>query len=172
MRNLFAGLILIFLWPTFAWSQASILEGGLTELIGINEQVNTNQYNASVGIDLAHPANGTIIKVCLYATEDGSGTTIEESGTLVLLDADPVTATADTTITAAERITVLATFILDGGDYQNDTNGSSNCQFTREVFHRVSTLYFLYFHEGSTQWNSAAGDDEQLEVNFWYRLGN
>ena len=167
-------LALLLLLPTSAWAQQDIsrliVEGGLTELIGINEQVNTDQYNASVGIALAGSSTaGEIIKVCLYATEDGSGTIIEESGTLLILNADPVTATADTTITAAEHITVIATFVLDGGDYQGDANGRKNCQWTREYFHKLSTLYFLYFQEGATQWNSAAGDDEQLEVNFWYR---
>jgi len=147
----------------------ALLEGGLTELIGIDEQVNTSQYNASIGVALAGTYSGEIVKICLYATEDDTGIIIAENATLIILDADPATATAAIAIGAAERITIIAHFAFAGADYQSDANGASNCQSTTEAFHSLATLYFLYFHEGATQWNSAAGDQEQLQFNFWYR---
>jgi len=169
MRNIACVLTLVFalLLPTPAYS-AQIVEVGPTELIGINEQVNTSEYSASVSVAITRTA-GNIVRVCLYATEDGTGSIIAENGTLLLLNADPATTAGDTTITAAEHVTVIATFVLAGADYQGDANGEKNCQFTNEVFPTSTTLYWAYFQEGATQWNSAVGDNEQLELIVTYR---
>jgi len=169
MRNIVCALTLTFalLTPAHVYN-AQIVEIGPTELIGINEQVNTSEYSASVSVSVTRTA-GDIVRVCLYATQDDSGAIITENGTLLMLNADPSTSAGDTTITAAEHITNIATFSLGGSDYQSDANGAKNCQFTNEIFPATTSLIFVYFHEGATQWNSGATDDEQLELIFWYR---
>jgi len=150
-----------------------LLEGGLTELVGINEAAMAqNTFSDEVAVTLSPTSSGEILKLCIYATEDdagGGGTIIAEDGTLFVFDVDPTTTVADTTLDAANFITAVATFTLSGGDYYSDANGAVNCQKTNEMFHSLGTLYFVYRQEGATTINSAAGDDEQIEFNFWYR---
>jgi hypothetical protein len=54
-------------------------------------------------------------------------------------------------------------------DWEADANGASNCQDVNEVFSNGTMFAAWHSAAGETQWNSAANDDEQLEVNFWYR---
>ena len=146
-----------------------IIEQGILELIGINEQVAAEQYSASVTITLAATSSGYIKKVCLFTSEDGSGVVFTPTGTLIIFDADPTITTADTSITMTERLTVVAQFDLATGGFQVDVNGGMSCQDTNEAFHSTGTLFATWFSAtGETQWNSLAGDDEQLEFNFWY----
>jgi len=147
-----------------------LLEGGLTELIGIDEQVDQNDYSGSVGVALAGTYSGEILSVSLYTTEDGSGAILEPAGTLFLLDADPAIASGDTAMTASERVTVVGQIEVLASDWKSDANGASaNIKIQPIPFHALSTLYFVWFHEDATSFNDAAGDDEQLEFNFWYR---
>ena len=151
----------------------NLTEMGITELIGINEQVSASQYGATVSVTLAGP--GEIVKVCLVATEDdagGGGVVFTPAGDLILFDADPATSTDDATITNAERLTILAIMTFAATNFKSDANGAMNCQFTSEVFH-VSTMFATWHSAtGETQWNSAAGDDEQLEFNMWFTRGS
>ena len=77
-----------------------ILEAGLTELVGINEEVNTNDYGASVEVDISttQPVSGEILAFAFYATEDGSGAVQDSAGELFIFDADPAIAAGDTAI--------------------------------------------------------------------------
>lgn len=148
----------------------AILEGGLTELIGINEQVDQNEYCASVGVALGGTYSGEILSVCLYSTEDGTGAVQTPEGWLYLLDADPATSAGDTSITAAERVTVTGRWKIETTDWETDANGGTAYIFDTPVpFHALSTLYFVFKLLSATSINSAAGDDEQIEFSFWYR---
>ena len=151
---------------------SDVAEMGITELIGINEQVTASQYGATVSITLEAP--GEIIKVCLVATEDdagGGGVVFTPAGDLILFDADPAISADDATITNAERLTIVAIMTFAAAQYQSDANGAMNCQPTTEIFH--TSLMFATWHSatGETQWNSAGADDEQLEFNMWYSRG-
>jgi len=195
MKNLFSVLLLLFCFvPALVFGQTSgvanknleklvitggnlqvstgagiggIQELGITEIIGINEQVSATQYSASETIALA--GTGEIVKVCLYATEDGTGAIFTPTGDLLIFKTDPAIASDDVTITAAERITIVAMMSFKAADWQSDTNGASNCQATVEVYSTATLFIAWYSATGETQWNSAAGDDEQLEINLWYR---
>ena len=147
-------------------------EGGLTELVGINEQVDQSDYSGSVAVtlDATIPRSGEILSVCLYSTEDGSGAVQTPAGRLLVLDADPAVSSGDTSITAAEWVTVLGHIKVLSGDWLTDANGG--IAYVHDVpipFHDLNTLYFVWFHEDATSLNSAAGDDEQLQMNCWYR---
>jgi hypothetical protein len=153
---------------------APILELGLTELIGINEQVDQNDYSGSVAVSIASPegapVSGEILSVCFYSTEDGSGAVQQPEGWLYILDADPAVSSGDTAITAAERVTVLGRVKLEAADWDVDANGGTAyiCD-TPIAFHDLTTLYLVFKLTSATSINSAAGDDEQLEINGWYR---
>ena len=152
---------------------APIYEGGLTELVGINEEVNTSDYGGSVAVDVSpgnQPASGEILAFAFYATEDGSGSVQDSAGKLIILDADPAVAVGDTALTAAEWVTVIGHVDVDTGDWTTDANGGVAFIYDNPVyFHDVSTLYFVWFHEDATDLNDAAGDDEQFECNAWFQ---
>ena len=169
-KHVLAGTLILatflFLATTYPVSNP-VVELGVTELIGINEAVSASQYSASVAVTLS--GMGQMVKVCLVATEDDSGAVFTPAGDLMVFDADPAIATDDADITNAERLTVLAVMTFLGADWQSDANGAINCQAVTEVYHTPSLFVVWHSATGETQWNSAAGDDEQLEVNIWYR---
>ena len=91
-----AGLSSVQTYPLDA-----LLEGGLTELIGINEQVDQNDYSGSIGVTLGATYSGEILSTMLYSTEDGSGAVQTPEGWLYCLATDPAIASGDTAMTAA-----------------------------------------------------------------------
>jgi len=147
----------------------AVLEEALVELIGINEQVDTSEYGGSVAVTLAATHSGEWLKACLTTTEDGSGTVLTPAGTLFILDADPATTAGDASITAVERLAILAQIAYAAADWQSDANGATNCKILADGFHANSSLIALWFHEDAVSFNDVAGDDEQLELAFWYR---
>lgn len=149
---------------------AEMEEGGLTELIGINEQVDQNEYSGSVGIALGGTYSGEILMVTLYSTEDGSGAVQQPDGVLIFLDVDPEVTVGDAAITAAERITIIGQINVGTDDWQADANGASACIKNQPLtFHPLATIYVVWFHENATSFNDGEGDDEQLEFNMWFR---
>lgn len=150
-------------------NQFALEEGGVTELVGINEQVDQDEYGASVGVALGNTYSGEILSVTLYSTEDGSGTVQTPAGKLLILDADPATSAGDTALAAAEWPTVIGIIAVAAADWLVDANGAACFIANQPVpFHALATLYFVWFHEDATSLNDVAGDDEQLEFNFWY----
>lgn len=148
----------------------AMVEGGLTELVGINEEVNTDDYSGSVGVALGGTYSGEILSFTFHATEDGTGAVQDSAGWLLIFDADPSISSGDTSITAAEWITVLGRVRIEATDWLVDANGGvAHIYDTPIPFHALSTLYFAWFHTDAADLNDGAGDDEQLEVNFWYR---
>jgi hypothetical protein len=149
---------------------SAIQEAGVTELIGVDEKVDQNDYCGSVAITLAALCSGEILSVCFYSTEDGTGGVQQCEGWLYFFDANPAIASGDTTITAAARVTVLGRVKLESTDWEADTNGATAYIYDTPVpFHSLSTIYVAFKLTSATSLNDAAGDDEQLEVNFWYR---
>ena len=149
---------------------SGLLEGGLTELIGINEEVNTDDYGGSVGVALVGTYSGEILQFTFYGTEDDGGVAPTPEGTLFIFDVDPTISAGDTVMAAAERITAIGQINVLASDFKEDANGSSACIKDQPiVFHSLATLYFVWFHTDATDINDAEGDDEQLEFNFHYR---
>jgi hypothetical protein len=106
----------------------------------------------------------------LYSTEDGSGAVQTPAGWLYIFDADPTISSGDTSMSAAERVTVLGRLEVEADDWDADANGGTAYIYDTPVaFHSLSTLYFVFKLTSATGMNDAAGDDEQLEFNFWYR---
>jgi len=156
------------------YTSLPLKELGLTELVGINEEVNTNDFGGSVSVSVAdgngNPVSGEILSFAFYATEDGSGAVQDSAGQLFILDADPAISAGDTAITAAEWVTVLGRVKVAATDWTTDANGGIAYIYDNPIpFHALKTLYFAWFHTDATDLNDAAGDDEQLEFNAWYR---
>jgi hypothetical protein len=149
---------------------AAILEGGLTELVGVDEQIDQNDYSGSVGVALGGSYSGEILAVALYATEDGTGAVQDSAGVLYIFDADPIIASGDTAMSAAARVAQVAKIVVAASDWDTDANGGSACFKDLHIpFHAVSTLYFAFKLTDATALNDGAGDEEQLEMNFWFR---
>ncbi len=147
-----------------------LYEGGLTELIGVDERVDQNEYGGSVGVALPATSSGVIYDVTLYTTEDGTGAILTPNGVLYIFDADPTIAVGDAAMTAAERVTVVGQIRVASSDWIADANGASACMYWQPIpFHSLANLYFAWFHLDAVSFNDGAGDDEQLEFNFWVR---
>lgn len=149
---------------------AAMIEGGLTELVGADEQVDNNEFSASVLVPLANAASGEILSFAFFATEAGSGAIQDSAGKLIILDADPETAVGDTALSAAEWKTVIGIVNVTTNDWIVDANGGAAFIYSQPIpFHSLSALAFVWLHKDATSLNDAAGDDEKLEFNFWYR---
>lgn len=151
---------------------------GLISLIGVDDQVDQNDYGASVEIDLVSysgarvsaPISGEILQFTLISYESGTGAVQTPAGTLYLFSADPTISAGDTAMTAAERQTVIAAVEVEASDWKSDANGATATICNKPVaFQALSSLYAAWFHESATSYNDAAGDDEALAVSLWIR---
>lgn len=168
-NNDYGGIALDDAGRVFVKPIDAVLIEELIELIGIDEAVDQNEYGASVAVTLAATHSGELLKACLTSTEDGTGAVLTPTGTLLVLNADPSTAAGDASITAAERLDIIAQIQFSAASWQSDANGATNCKVLADSFEANSTLVMLWFHEDATGYNSAAGDDEQLELLVQYR---
>ncbi len=144
------------------------LEAPPLELIGVNEQVAADEYSGSINF-FFNGNSGIITKLCLYATEDGSGTVFTPTGTLYIWNIDPNITAGDADITAIERLNIVNQYTVVAADWDADANGASTCKLIDDVF--VNTFFFAAWRSatGEVEWNSAVGDDEQLQFLMWSR---
>jgi hypothetical protein len=151
-----------------------IHELGITELVGINEQVDTNDYSGSVAVTLPHAScSGEILSFLFVASETSGGAILPSAGQLLIFDADPAVASGDTALAAAgaEHKTLIGIVNVAATDWITDANGGAAFVYDQPVpFHELTTVYFAWMHKSATSINSAAGDDELLHVNAWVRL--
>ena len=150
-----------------------ITELTLTELVGADEQVDQNDCSGSVACtlgDWVRPNSGEFLSFLFVTGETGTGAILTPAGRLLLFDADPAIASGDTSITLAERRTLIGQVTVLASDWITDANGGSAYIYSQPIpFHNLQTVYAVWFHEDATSINSAAGDDETLEFNAWYR---
>ena len=151
---------------------SALLEGGLTELVGEDEQVDQNEYGGSIGVALAATCSGTIEQITLIFGENGDGAILKPSGVLYILDADPAVAAGDTALTAGEWATVIAKLPIAAADW--GAGGAAGAVAHPAIglpvaFHSLANLYFVWFHTLATGINDHADHNESLDMNFWYR---
>jgi hypothetical protein len=145
----------------------------VTELVGIDEEVNTNDYSGSVGVDLKAVCSGAIVAATLYATEDGTGAVQDSAGSLMVFDADPDIDSGATAISAANWLKCIGSFGITAGLWVTDANGGMVSRGSGSAyvpFQSLETLYFVWFHTDAQDLNDAGGDNEQLEFRFWYEV--
>ena len=149
-----------------------IREVGLTEIIDKDDQVDQNDFSASVALavnidDL--PFSGELLSLVLVTSETGSGAVLTPAGTLILLDADPNVSAGDTALTLAEWQTAIGWVEIAAADWISDANGGLVFKQIAVPFHQLGTIYAVWFHEDATSFNDAAGDDEEMHLNLWLR---
>ena len=150
-----------------------IYEAGIMELVGINEQVDNGDLSGSVSLTIPGSGGGSgeLLSFLFLASEDAGGAVLPSAGKLLIFDADPNPTSGDTDLAAAEWPTLIGMVQVAVTDWVTDANGGAAFIVDTPIpFHQVETLYFVWLHEDATSINSAAGDDEQLEMNCWYRL--
>jgi hypothetical protein len=149
-----------------------IREVGLTELIDKDDQVDQNDFSASVELDVNiddQQMSGELLSLVLVTTELGSGAVQDPAGHLVFLDADPSVSAGDTAMTAAEWKTALGYVEIEADDWITDANGGLVFKQIAIPFHELANLYAVWLHTDATSFNDAAGDDEEMHLNVWYR---
>lgn len=146
-----------------------VLEGGLTELIGINEQVDQNEYCAEVEVTLAGTYSGEILAISLYSSETGTGAVQTPAGVLYIFDATTGVAAGDTAITATDLEKAIGLVTVATTDWYGDSSGKMAHKTVGIPFHALASLFFVFQRTDAASFNDAAGDDELLKVNFWYR---
>jgi hypothetical protein len=149
-----------------------IYEVGLTEIVDKDDQVDQNDFSATVDLTVGIgtlPTSGEILSIVLVSSELGSGGVQEPSGELLFFDADPNTTAGDTALTTAEWKTLIGKVSISDSDWISDANGAVYFDDVAIPFHEVSTIYVVWLHTYATSYNDAAGDDEELHLNLWYR---
>ncbi len=147
---------------------APITEIPVTEIIGIDEQVDQFEYSAATELAFGSTVSGEL----LNATVPISGL-LTEAGTLLIFDADPSVSLADANLATASWALAIGKVDIAAGDwYEEDSGGTGAVATFAEpiAFHAVSSLWIVYYHEGATQWNSLAGDNESLSFQAELRL--
>ena len=161
--------------------QSPMLEGGLTEIIDKDDaEVAAQEYSNSVEVtlDQINPTadieyhSGEILYMNLYASELGSGAVLSTAGKMFVFDFDPSISAGEDAMAAAGANHKLALGFVKfaSTDWDADANGAIARKTCAIPFHPVKKLYFCFRPDaGETAINSAAGDDEELHFNFWYR---
>ncbi len=157
-----------------------IFEIGITELIGADDaEVGAQDYSKSVEVNLApedlvsdatqyvEKISGEILNFLLISS---GGAILTPSGWIYIFDADPAIASGDTDITLAEQKTIIAKIKITSSDWDAGAVAASAEITVAKSFHGVSKMYLAFRTDaGSTAINSAGGDDEVFDFNFWYR---
>ncbi len=146
-------------------------EHGLAEIIGVDEAVAASQYAASLAVTF-YGATNTMDKLCLYLQADvgATGVIYTPTGTVLIFDNDPGVGLGDTTLTGPEHETIVTKIEVVAADWHVDTNGGTACYTDLgDVTHDAASFLTYFSAAGEATWNAGAGDQEQLNFNFWYR---
>ncbi len=157
-----------------------IFEIGITELIGADDaEVGAQDYSKSVEVNLApedlvsdatqyiEKISGEILNFLLISS---GGAILTPACWVYIFDADPAISSGDTDITLAEQKTLVGKFRIESGDWDAGAAAASAHVEIALAFHGLSQMYVaLRTDSGSTAINSAGGDDEVFDFNFWYR---
>ena len=152
----------------------AVLETGITQIIGINDtEVSiSGDYSSTADLALGGTYSGEILGFQLTSLESGSGAIQTGVGVVYFFDADPNTTSGDTALAAAgaEHNTIIGITHIAAADWDSDANGGVVHKTVAIPFHALATIYCVYRNtDGTAVWNSAAGDDERLNINMWFR---
>ena len=159
--------------PVDATPFAAITETGITQIIGINDAAMTiNEYSSTANLVLGGTFSGEILGFILSSLESGTGAVQEGTGTVYFFDADPNTTSGDPDLAAAgaEHNTVIGIVKISAADWDSDANGAVVHKTVAIPFHALATIFCVYrTTDAAALWNSAAADDERLNINMWFR---
>ncbi len=151
-----------------------VIETGITQIIGINdtEVTASGDYSSTADLSLGGTYSGEILGFQLTSLETGSGAIQTGVGVVYFFDADPNTTSGDTALAAAgaEHNTIIGITHIAADDWDSDATGGVVHKTVAIPFHALATIYCVYRNtDASAVWNSAAGDDERLNINMWFR---
>ena len=157
---------------SFIQQSRPILTTGVIELVGINELVADTNYSASVEIpiDVNGQASGEILSVLILAREVGSGAVLRSPGELLLFDSDPTIALNATALASLDIQKIIGNETFAVADYAvADDLGDHAWKAVAIAFSNTKSLWATFRLASATAINSAAGDDETLELIMRYR---
>ena len=157
-----------------------IFEGGITELINKDDAaIGAQDYSASVVVnlapeDLVSPATQYIEKISgeilNFLLISSGGAILTPACWIYIFSADPAIASGDTDITLAEQKTLIGKIKIGSTDWDAGAAAASALVTVALSFHGIPKVWVaLRTDSGSTEINSAGGDDEVFDFNFWYR---
>lgn len=145
-------------------------EAGRATIIGPDDRVDQDEYSNSVGYGFPASHSGEILNILLISGEQGTGAILTPAGKIFVFDTDPGINAGDAVMGVDDRHTLIGMVDVAAADWQSDANGGTAYIYCKPIsFHPVSMLWLCWFHEDATSFNDAAGDDETLQMNFWYR---
>lgn len=149
------------------------------ELIGGDETVAQNKFGGSVVVPDLQPVGQSlrIIKALLLHTwdADATGTNLTPAGNIIIFERDPSIAvgTAQDGLTNGIARTILSTIAVTAASWK--TRGTEvavasldTLSFLYVPLPALRDIYVAFEYTGATSFNSAAGDEETLEVKFLY----
>jgi len=150
-------------------------------LVDINDTaIAQNQMSISRTLSISdRQVTAVVIWVSLIATEDdagGGGVIIKEAADLLFFNTDPSTLSGASVLTKAAAALYEGSIHIPDGDWLasmsgTDTAGVSDTPAVKSFRTDANgNLFVVYVHRGTTTLNSAAADDEQIELNIDIRL--
>ena len=142
-------------------------------ITGINEQVDQNEFGASRLLNIVgRQHDGKITMITLIATEDGTGAILGNAITLYFFRSDPVIGVGDADLSIADANACIGKIEVYEGDWE--TFASSGIATITPNFPYTSdgsgSIYCACVNRSATSYNSAAGDDEQLEFSVTFEV--
>lgn len=147
------------------------------ELIGPNETVDQDKWGGSVQLVVSSArATGDILSATLIATQDGTGAILRNAIDIVIFRDDPSISPNTTLLSKANGNLVQGIIPVVAADWIAASSGTDVAGVahvdvdTPFMTSSDGDLYVACVNRGATSYNSAAGDDEQLEVTFILRI--
>jgi|TARA_Y100000310_G_C20673169_1_gene811407 hypothetical protein len=149
-----------------------------TELVGINEaQVDQHELGSTKTLSVADvQVSGEIIGVTLISSEDGTGAILKQAADIIISRSGVGFSAGDGIFTIAAANASDGFISVLAGDWMASMNGTDTAGMAHVVtafpFRTDSSgnLYATFVNRGAVPINSDAGDDEQVEANFFIRL--
>ena len=154
-----------------------------TELIGADEKVDQNEWCASANVAITLEKQGiTIHSFLLKQGFDGAatGVALAPTGTVVFFKGNPSLAsgTAIGGLSAAQLALIVGAHDVVAGDWNAWMAAAATTDASLAIFHLTEKIdiprmandgfYVAFLYTGATSFNSAAGDEETLEIKLVY----
>jgi hypothetical protein len=147
-----------------------LIKSGVIQIVGTDEQVDQNKYGVDVEAALYGPNSaGELYQITLYSSETGSGSVQTPECVLYIFDEDPTVAANDASLTAADGLKAIASVKFESSDWRGDSTVKIASRTVAIPFQVVGSLWFVLQNLSATGINDAGGDDEKIEMQFWWK---
>lgn len=137
-------------------------------LVDVDEQIDQNDYGASVGVSAAGQS-GELLSLVLYSHESGSGAIMVPDCEVYIFNSDPAISFGATSLSTAAWDACIGMVEIDTADWRSDANGGMVSKAIAIPFYASSGLWFALKNLSATAINSAAGDEESITFQAFYR---